>query len=450
MYNQGCSSYIHMDDGNSPDYTFTPGSGTLEECAAAVQQLDGTNGCMGDYFFYESAGYCNCPTDDCSLPSENNNAGGTGQLYKFTGNDDDGSVDDDDGSASGCTTTAYYWDGSSDVSSHDSSKCNEYSCDTLDGDCCGFDYETFCADGYTLVRGNQPGSYRAETKNASEKRSAKQYFLMKEHTLVRECFSIVPFILLFVLALRYCWPGSKGYKCLPPSTSTSADPTPAPSYDPTNNPADDDDGSGDDDDDDVSQGLAMEIHGSSNTAVYDWSGWTDGQTYDYPNDVKKTSAFFSQTDHVKLEVTRADGTVESVDINLGQQMSLHDLFTGGYTATSVAPSDWHLLMDANTGYQDNCNEQGFNVQTSQCYLSGYSGVCQFRLGLIMNENYNCNDPDTALGIGFKTWSAGASCNCCNSGGTCTNYYNVVARLYITSGGHTQHSSRQHNYPSPQP
>ena len=173
-----------MDDGNSPDYTFTPGSGTLEECAAAVQQLDGTNGCMGDYFFYESNGYCNCPTDDCSLPSENNNAGGTGQLYKFTGNDDDGSGDDDDGSPSGCTTTAYYWDGSSDVSSHDSSKCNEHSCGTVDGDCCGFDFETWCADGFTLVRGNQPGDY--------------------------------------------CWPGAKGYKCLPPSTSASPSPTPSP------------------------------------------------------------------------------------------------------------------------------------------------------------------------------------------------------------------------------
>ena len=53
-----------------------------------------------------------------------------------------------------CTTTAYYWDGYSDLSSHDSSKCREYDCDSLDGDCCGYDYETWCADGYTLVRGN--------------------------------------------------------------------------------------------------------------------------------------------------------------------------------------------------------------------------------------------------------------------------------------------------------
>ena len=154
-------------------------------------------------------GYCNCPTDDCSLDSENYNAGGDGQLYRFEDDDDDeGGVCDcscysngylcyEDGSGDGrcdsggcafdgpycydggngnddfgcdnsgdeeggpccgaatCTTTAYYWDGNSDLSSHGSSKCREYDCDSLDGDCCGYDYETWCADGYTLVRGTE-------------------------------------------------------------------------------------------------------------------------------------------------------------------------------------------------------------------------------------------------------------------------------------------------------
>ena len=70
-----------------------------------------------------------------------------------------------------CTTTSYYWDGSEDLSDHDSSKCREYSCDSHDDDCCGYDYETWCADGYTLVRGNEG-----------------------EHD---------------------CWPGQKGYRCMP-------------------------------------------------------------------------------------------------------------------------------------------------------------------------------------------------------------------------------------------
>ena len=65
-------------------YGVQGGSTSLAECADAVARLNGQEGCKGDYFFYESGGYCNCPTDDCTV-SENDHAGGPGQLYKVTG-----------------------------------------------------------------------------------------------------------------------------------------------------------------------------------------------------------------------------------------------------------------------------------------------------------------------------------------------------------------------------
>lgn len=77
---KGCTSYIHMDHKvfgkNGGDYS-------LEECAAAVKKLDGLLGCKGNFFFFENAGYCNCPTDGCNT-TPNNKAGGPGQLYEFT------------------------------------------------------------------------------------------------------------------------------------------------------------------------------------------------------------------------------------------------------------------------------------------------------------------------------------------------------------------------------
>ena len=76
-----------------------------------------------------------------------------------------------------CTTTAAYYDGSQDLSAHDPDKCREHWCGHHDGDCCGDDHSTWCADGYTLVRGNEGDG---------------------------------------------CWPGRHGYRCLPP------DATPAP------------------------------------------------------------------------------------------------------------------------------------------------------------------------------------------------------------------------------
>ena len=54
----------------------------MQQCAKAVKNLDGKEGCKGKYFFFESHGYCNCPKDDCT-ESANGNAGGSGQFYEF-------------------------------------------------------------------------------------------------------------------------------------------------------------------------------------------------------------------------------------------------------------------------------------------------------------------------------------------------------------------------------
>ena len=80
-YGKGCRNYIPMDDKR---YGRPGGQYTVDQCAAAVRRLDGHEGCKGRYFFFESAGYCNCPTDDCTT-SPNLKAGSGGQLYEFEG-----------------------------------------------------------------------------------------------------------------------------------------------------------------------------------------------------------------------------------------------------------------------------------------------------------------------------------------------------------------------------
>merc|ERR1712178_78189 len=69
-----------MDDGR---YGKSGGDYSLQDCADAVQRLHGNEGCKGQYFFYEDSKHCNCPKDDCE-EGPNGNAGGAGQLYKFT------------------------------------------------------------------------------------------------------------------------------------------------------------------------------------------------------------------------------------------------------------------------------------------------------------------------------------------------------------------------------
>ena len=81
IHGRGCSSYIHMDDSR---YGRTGGSYTLQQCAEAVQRLNGREGCIANYFFFESSGHCNCPRDGLCSGGPNNNAGAPGQLYQIT------------------------------------------------------------------------------------------------------------------------------------------------------------------------------------------------------------------------------------------------------------------------------------------------------------------------------------------------------------------------------
>ena len=63
-----------------------PGPGARFVCLAGPEgelpkSYDGQDGCMGDFFYYEDAGYCDCPTDSCQAGYDTGAAGGSGQLY---------------------------------------------------------------------------------------------------------------------------------------------------------------------------------------------------------------------------------------------------------------------------------------------------------------------------------------------------------------------------------
>ena len=137
VYGKGCNSYIHMDNYNS--YGVQGGSTTLEECAAAVKDLNGKDGCIGSHFFFEYAGYCNCPKDNCTLTAENMNAGGSGQLY---------SVEEGDCEQSGSNEYQYNDGCRSDI-------CIDYY-----NDCCApFGEPRGCAlPGYTVYEGGTSSS----------------------------------------------------------------------------------------------------------------------------------------------------------------------------------------------------------------------------------------------------------------------------------------------------
>ena len=76
--------------------------------------------------------------------------------------------------------------------------------------------------------------------------------------------------------------------------------------------------------------------------------------------------------------------------------SLHSLIADGrYRATRLGRNAWKNLLKTGS-LQRHCNKEGFNV---------YHGGARARIGIISNQENNCNTPDSRIAFG----GAGGSC-----------------------------------------
>ena len=76
--------------------------------------------------------------------------------------------------------------------------------------------------------------------------------------------------------------------------------------------------------------------------------------------------------------------------------SLYDLIADGkYRQTHLGRNKWKSLISGSS-LQRNCNREGFNAYTYGRYINSHAKV---RLGLIANEQNDCDSPDTFLGLG---------------------------------------------------
>ena len=72
--------------------------------------------------------------------------------------------------------------------------------------------------------------------------------------------------------------------------------------------------------------------------------------------------------------------------------SLYSLIADGqFRATSLGRATWKFLIGPDASLQAQCNKEGFN---SQC-----SGLSKARIGIIGNEQSNCNSCDSRIGFG---------------------------------------------------
>ena len=142
--------------------------------------------------------------------------------------------------------------------------------------------------------------------------------------------------------------------------------------------------------------LAMKISGASKTFRYDRAYWTDTQGHNtgsvnFDTSEAKLASFWTMpVKQVLLSMKFGSGYTWMVLPKTAS--SLRAIFaTNAHHATTQGRAAW-LNMLGDSSLQPHCNREGFNV--------GDRGA-QVRIGIIGNNENDCNSPDSRLGFGGR-------------------------------------------------
>ena len=72
-----------------------------------------------------------------------------------------------------------------------------------------------------------------------------------------------------------------------------------------------------------------------------------------------------------------------------------------YVATAIGRAAWKALI-SNSSLQPNCNREGFNS------VPNGAGWDRIRIGIVSNQENDCNSPDSTIGIGAQDPNGGCS------------------------------------------
>ncbi|CAB4018827.1 Hypothetical predicted protein [Paramuricea clavata] len=185
--------------------------------------------------------------------------------------------------------------------------------------------------------------------------------------------------------------------------------------------------------------MVMKVDGHKKTFNYSSSYWSNEQTF---NPIGGTSGF----DDVETKLPTYWSTSFQelcIGMKVGNDLrfltipyaneSLHSVIADGkFHRTFVGREKWKSLL-ADASLQRQCNKEGFNNYKP---LSQSTGV---RIGILGNEQNDCNSPDSFLGIGAKHQAYG--CPVDNSGsaiptsGNCATWQPDNGRKNIKSMGY---------------
>jgi hypothetical protein len=150
--------------------------------------------------------------------------------------------------------------------------------------------------------------------------------------------------------------------------------------------------------------LALKIDGTRANSRFTYGSalWTDATTLNAGSvDLTQTEAKFPSfaqivASSVLLEMVDVQASATNPPVNrqvitLSSPSTLLGLVSGPYTPTALGRGAWTALAN-NATLELNCNFEGFNAVFNAPYARA-------RIGLLANQQNNCNTPDSAIGFG---------------------------------------------------
>ena len=149
--------------------------------------------------------------------------------------------------------------------------------------------------------------------------------------------------------------------------------------------------------------LALRADGRTATFGYDSPLWTNGELLNANVSVgasdAKLAPYLYQPGNELLVRLSAPGGQRGSELRLAVPpfASLRALFQGGFVATNALRADWIALVPGGASHQPNCNAQGINLQVGNFPPSQF--YVRYRIGFAANNQYDCDSPDTTVGVG---------------------------------------------------
>jgi hypothetical protein len=153
--------------------------------------------------------------------------------------------------------------------------------------------------------------------------------------------------------------------------------------------------------------LLLRADGTKTSFTYDSTLWNTSSTINEAGYVTGTSdatteyksPLFSVYPYSEMRLgMRIGGALNWLEVKHGQYASMLEVMQGGTVSfTNTMRNDW-LALANNGALQPYCNHVGYNfVPTS----TAFSGTMRLRIGIVGNEETNCDHPNTFVGFGTK-------------------------------------------------